>query len=435
MERLAADGVTLKYIFETHFHADFVSGHVSLAEQTGAEIIYGPTAMTSYKSRNAVDEEVFNVGNLTIKAMHTPGHTIESTCYLLSDKDGKAHCIFTGDTLFLGDVGRPDLSQKGAELTIDDLAGMLYDSLRQKIMPLPDDILVYPAHGAGSACGKNMMKITVDSLGNQREVNYALRADMTKKEFITEVTDGLGAAPAYFPLNVKLNKEGYNHMDSIIEKGNQPLSPSQFESIQKGKQALVLDVRAKEAFAQAHIPGSIFIGIDGSFAPWVGAIIADIEKPILLVSAEGREEETITRLSRVGFDNTLGYLDGGIVNWKKAGKATSHVNQISAEELLTIDSTDTTIMDMRKPGEYASAHVDGFSNLPLSELQEKLDSLPQDKTFYEHCQSGYRSMIAASIIKASGNDNVVDVIGGFKALKEKGATIIAQQCSTTLKEQ
>lgn len=434
LDRLKADGVKLKYIFETHFHADFVSGHLTLSEKTGAPIVYGPTAQTDFASINAEDGQIFKLGDVTIKALHTPGHTMESTSFLLADAEGKNHCIFTGDTLFLGDVGRPDLCQKGAELTEADLAGMLYDSLRTKIMNLDDEVLVYPAHGAGSACGKNMMKITVDTLGNQKAMNYALRADMTKAEFIAEVTEGLGSAPAYFPLNVKLNKEGYEHIDSIIEKGTKALGPREFQLTVESSDALILDVRSKDEFAESHIPGSIFIGIDGSFAPWVGALIKDIATPIALVTPAGREEETVTRLSRVGFDNTIGYLAGGLSAWEKSNFETDSVNQISAEKLQELSSKqEVKLIDVRKPAEYNLNHVAIAESIPLSQLDIHMSKLPSEGVFYEHCQSGYRSMIAASIMKARGYHDVVNVIGGIKALSTTPIEMNAGVCPTTLK--
>ncbi len=430
LERLEKDGVALKYIFETHFHADFVSGHVSLAEKTGAKIIYGPEAKTSYISYNAVDGETYKVGDITIKALHTPGHTLESTCYLLLDADNKPHCVFTGDTLFLGDVGRPDLCQKGADITEEDLASMLYDSLRSKLMPLPDDVLIYPAHGAGSACGKNMMNITVDSLGNQRESNYALRADMTKQEFIKEVTEGLTSAPAYFPLNVSLNKEGYEHLEDILVRGTSKLSPAEFDASRKHDDVLVLDVRSKEDYATGHVPKSIFIGLDGSFAPWVGAILKNTNQKLLLVTPEGREEETVTRLSRVGFDNTLGYLNGGLTAWQSAGNPISMVEEINADVLLNkMSSQDTSVIDARKPGEYSSSHVANVKSLPLSQISDRINEIPDQVPTYVHCQSGYRSLIASSVVMAQSNKKVINVLGGYNALVANGALLEEQACS------
>ena len=423
LELAERDGVKIKYIFETHFHADFVSGHVTLSEKTGAPIVYGPSADPKFDAHIAKDGEEFKVGDLTIRVLHTPGHTMESSTYLLLNKDGKEQAIFTGDTLFLGDVGRPDLAQKSDDLTMEDLAGFGYDSLRNKIMPLPDDILVYPAHGAGSACGKNMMKETVDTLGNQKKMNYALRADMTKEEFIAEVTEGLTAPPAYFPLNVKLNKEGYEHIDTVITEGTRKLDPQTFEQIADSHMALVIDVRSKTDFAKSHIPRSIFIGLDGGFAPWVGDMIRDIATPILLVTDAGREEEAVTRLSRVGFDNTLGFLDGGVTAWKESGRELDSITQIEASDLAQL--SDSAVYDMRKPAEYANGHVDNAVNTPLSDINNHLTDYPDDGNFYIHCQSGYRSLIAASVLKSRGIHNFQEVIGGYKSLIETPLKIVS----------
>jgi len=427
-------GAKIKYIFETHFHADFVSGHVTLAEKTGAEIIYGPNASTTFKSTIATDGQVFKIGDLTITALHTPGHTMESTTYLLKDKDGKDYAIFSGDTLFLGDVGRPDLAQKMGSLTMEDLAGFLFDSLRNKIMPLADDVIVYPAHGAGSACGKNMMKETVDTLGNQKSMNYALRADMTKEEFIKEVTDGLLPPPAYFPLNVKLNKEGYQSIEKVLAKGQHALKPREFEVAANETGAVVLDVRHETEFAKAHIPRSIFIGLDGSFAPWVGDLIKDINQEILLVVSKDRLKEAITRLSRVGFDNVIGYLDGGIEAWTNAGKDTDNVKSIPAIEFKSMitDDADSKIVDVRKESEHLSEHVVTAENFPLSEINNHLTELPQNGEFFLHCAGGYRSMIANSILKSRGIHNMVDVAGGFDSIKESGVAVSEFVCPTTL---
>lgn len=421
LEKAQQRGATIKYIFETHFHADFVSGHVTLSKQTGAPIVYGPTAQPSFESLIAKDGQVFQIGDLTITALHTPGHTMESTTYLLKGADGKEQAIFTGDTLFLGDVGRPDLAQKAVHLTQEELAGILFDSLREKIMTLPEDITVYPAHGAGSACGKNMMKETVDSLSNQLKINYALRADMTREEFIEEVTDGLMPPPAYFPLNVKMNKEGYEDIDQVLEKGNKGLSPTAFEAAANETGAIVLDVRHQSAFVKAHIPRSIFIGIDGGFAPWVGTLIADVQQPILLVVPEGRLEEAITRLSRVGFDNTIGYLEGGIDAWTEAGLVTDSLESIPAVEFEQILQSDSVpVFDVRKPGEYNNSHIVGAHLTPLAFLNDHLAEFPAGDTFYLHCAGGYRSVIAASILKSRGIHNLVDVAGGFGAIKKTG---------------
>lgn len=432
IDQAKKDGVKIKYIFETHFHADFVSGHVTLSELTGAPIIYGPKANPSFEARIAEDGEIFELGDVKIKVLHTPGHTMESSCYLLYDKEGTPHSIFTGDTLFLGDVGRPDLAQKGADLTIEDLAGYAFDSLRNKIMPLPDDLLVYPAHGAGSACGKNMMKETVDTLGNQKKMNYALRADMTKEEFIKEVTEGLEAPPAYFPLNVKLNKEGYENVENVLKQGLIPLTPTQFEVIANENSALILDVRSPAAFAKSHIPNSIFIGLDGSFAPWVGELVVDVKQPILLVCPEGREEECITRLSRVGFDNTIGYLKGGIEAWEQADKETDKVKSISATVFEKEVTEASNIFDVRKPSEYASEHLQNAENTPLNVLNDHLSLFSNKGAFYLHCAGGYRSMIAASILKLRGFHDVINVEGGFKAIKETNLLLTDFVCPSTL---
>jgi hydroxyacylglutathione hydrolase len=409
----------IKYIFETHFHADFVSGHVTLSEKTGASIIYGPNANPSFKATIATDGQEFKLGNLTIIALHTPGHTMESTTYLLRDAEGKDTAIFSGDTLFLGDVGRPDLAQKAATMTQEDLAGILFDSLRNKIMPLADDITVYPAHGAGSACGKNMSKETVGNLGDQKATNYALRADMTKDEFIAEVTDGLLAPPAYFPLNVKMNKEGYVSIDEVIKKGDVALSASAFEAAANEIGAVVLDVRHQDKFVVEHVPNSIFIGIEGGFAPWVGALIKDVEQPILLIVEDDAIEEAITRLSRVGFDNILGYLDGGLENWKKEGKEVESLESISADQFAAqVEKDGRKIFDVRKPGEWDTEHLPDAENTSLGELNNHLAEFPKEDKFYIHCAGGYRSVIAASILKSRGIHNMIDVKGGFDAIKK-----------------
>ncbi len=433
LKRAQKDGVQIKYIFETHFHADFVSGHLSLAEKTGAPIIYGPEANPSFDAYIAKDGEEFTLGELTIRVLHTPGHTIESSTYLLLDKFGKEKAIFTGDTLFLGDVGRPDLAQKSDVLSVEALAALAFESLRNKIMPLPDDVIVYPAHGAGSACGKNMMKETVDNLGNQKQMNYALRADMTKEEFIQEVTSGLLPPPAYFPLNVKLNKEGYEHFDKVLAKGLKALSPEDFENFVNQKNALMLDVRSPEAYAQSHIPNSIFIGLDGNFAPWVGELIVDINQAILLIAPEGREEEAVTRLSRVGFDQTFGYLKGGIKKWISAGKQTEEVNSVPASDLEKVyEINKNNIFDVRRKNEYLSEHLESVQNIPLSNLNDHLKQFPKDQTFFLHCAGGYRSMIASSILKSRGYHNLIDVRGGFNALSLTKIPKTAYVCPTTL---
>ena len=438
IEKMKADGVQLKYIFETHFHADFVSGHVTLSEKTGAPIVYGPNAKTDFDSIIAKDSQLFQVGGLTIKALHTPGHTMESTTYLLRDKNGKDQAIFTGDTLFLGDVGRPDLAQKSGEMTKEDLAGFSFDSLRNKIMPLADDVTVYPAHGAGSACGKNMMKETVDTLGNQKKVNYALRADMTKAEFIKEVTEGLLPPPNYFALNAAMNKKGYESIDTVLERGNIALTPEQFETIANTEEALILDVRHQNDFAKAHIPGSIFIGINGSFAPWVGALIPDIQQTILLIAPAGKEEETVIRLARVGYDNTLGYLEGGIAAWQKVGKEIDTVESISPSSFAKQMKTEPnrTVLDVRKPTEFLAHHLVNATNMPLDYLNKNMDRIDRKAAYFIHCAGGYRSMIATSILKARGFHNLIDVQQGFKGIEANGTIPLSNyQCPTTISQE
>src|SRR5690554_5451008 len=425
LERAEKDNAKIKYIFETHFHADFVSGHVTLSEQTGAPIIFGPNANPTFETIIAKDGQVFKLGKVSITALHTPGHTMESTTYLLKDENGKDYAIFSGDTLFLGDVGRPDLAQKANEVTQEDLAGILFDSLRNKILPLADDVIVYPAHGAGSACGKNMMKETVDALGNQKKMNYALRADMTREEFIKEVTDGLAPPPLYFPMNVKMNREGYSDFNEVLAEGTKALDPETFERVANETNAIVLDVRHQNDFISGHIPRSIFIGLDGGFAPWVGALLADVEQKILLVVAPGREEEAVTRLSRVGFDKTLGYLEGGVAAWEKAGKEIDTLTSVSAETLKEKMQSNVPIVDVRNDGEYNTAHIPQAQHAPLGFLNDYLDGLPENEPFYLHCAGGYRSVIAASILKSRGIHNVVDVVGGFKAIKEAGIPVEA----------
>lgn len=421
----------IKYIFETHFHADFVSGHVTLSKKTGAPIIYGPNAAPDFDCIVATDGQEFKLGNVTIKVLHTPGHTMESTTYLLLDENGKEHAIFSGDTLFLGDVGRPDLAQKAASMTQEQLAETLYDSLRTKIMTLPDDVIVYPGHGAGSACGKNMSKETVGSIGHEKANNYALRADMTKEEFVKEVTDGLTPPPKYFPLNVMLNKQGYEDIDEVLDRGQSGLSPDAFETAANETGAIVLDVRHQTEFVKGFVPRSIFIGIDGGFAPWVGALIADVKQPILLITPEGRLEETITRLSRVGFDNILGYLEGGFEAWKNAGKEVDSIETISAADLAKLQ--DARVVDVRKPSEYISEHVIDAVNAPLDFLNNHLTDFDPNQTNYVHCAGGYRSVIAESILKSRGIHNIVDVLGGFKAIKEADVKVTDYVCPTTIK--
>lgn len=434
IQKANADDAKIKYIFETHFHADFVSGHVTLSEKTGAEIVYGPTANPDFKATIATDGQIFQLGNVQIKVLHTPGHTMESSTYLLIDENGKDHCIFSGDTLFLGDVGRPDLAQKAAEITQEQLAEILFDSLRTKIMTLGDDVIVYPGHGAGSACGKNMSKETVGTIGEQKQINYALRADMTKAEFVEEVTDGLMAPPAYFPLNVMMNKHGYESIDEVIKRGTLALNPTEFEVAANETDAMILDVRNEKDFVKGHIPNSIFIGIDGGFAPWVGALIKDVKQEILLVAPEGREEEVITRLARVGFDYTIGFLKGSFDAWKNAGKEIATIESISAEEFKAKVEVDKhPIFDVRKISEFEAEHLNDGNNTPLDSLNDHLVSFPKDETFYVHCAGGYRSVIAASILKSRGIHNLIDVAGGFGAIKKTGMQTSNFVCPSTLK--
>lgn len=435
IDRAEKDQAKIKYIFETHFHADFVSGHLTLAEKTGATIVYGPTAKPSFDCYVAKDNEVFKLGNITIVALHTPGHTMESTTYLLRDKNGKDHAIFSGDTLFLGDVGRPDLAQKAANLTQEELAALLYKSLRTKVMNLADEVIVYPGHGAGSACGKSLSKETVGTIGEQKKTNYALRENMTEEEFVKEVTDGLLPPPAYFPANVKLNKEGYKSIDTILEKSTKALTPEEFEKIANENEALVLDVRTNDDFVKGFIPKSIFIGLDGTFAPWVGALIKDVEQPILLVTPNGKEEDAITRLSRVGFDNVLGYLKGGFDEWKKSGKEVDTIKTISTNKLekLLTDNNKTPVFDVRKPGEYESEHIEDVINTPLDYLNEYIAKFPTNEKFYVHCAGGYRSVIASSILKARGFHNVIDVLGGYDAIKKTNIKRTDYVCQSTSK--
>ena len=417
IERAEKNKAKIRYIFETHFHADFVSGHLTLAEKTGGIIVFGPNAKTKFDSHIAFDGEVFKVGDITITAIHTPGHTMESTTYLLKDKNGKDIAIFTGDTLFLGDVGRPDLAQK-SNMSQEDLAATLFDSLRTKIMPLADDITVYPAHGAGSACGKNLSKETVGTLGDQKQHNYALRQDMTKEEFIKEVTDGLLPPPAYFPLNVALNKEGYKSIDEVIETGTKSLSVNDFELVANETDAVIIDVRHQFEFVKGFIPQSIFIGLGGTFAPWVGALIKDIHQPILLVVPDNMEKETITRLSRVGFDNVLGYLSGGFEAWKTSGKEIDTLPSVPANVLEQQIDKDAFVFDVRRPGEYEAEHIENVPSTPLDFLNDHISEFPTNKDFYVHCAGGYRSVIAASILKARGYSKVIDVAGGYGAIKK-----------------
>ena len=419
LDRARKNQAKIKYILETHFHADFVSGHLNLSKETGAPIIYGPNANPNFETIIAEDGQSFPLGEGTIIALHTPGHTMESTTYLLRDKNSKDVAIFSGDTLFLGDVGRPDLAQKAENVTQDELAGFLFDSLRSKIMPLSDDVTVYPAHGAGSACGKNMMKETVDSLGNQKKVNYALRENMTREEFIKEVTDGLAPPPKYFPLNVKMNKSGYDSIDRVLSRGLNPLDPDSFEAVAKETDALILDVRHQDEFVKGYVPQSVFIGLDGGFAPWVGTLIGDVNQPLLIIAPEEREEETITRLSRVGFDQTIGYLDGGFNSWKKSGKEYDMITQVNAENLKKLaEEENMMVFDVRKENEFISGHMETAQNTPLDCLNDYLSHYPKNHSFYIHCAGGYRSVIAASILKKRGFINLIDIKGGYKAIKE-----------------
>ena len=419
IEKAEQNGVEIKYVFETHFHADFVSGHLDLSKKTGAPIVYGPTANPEFEAHIAKDGEIFKVGNITFEVLHTPGHTMESTCYLMKDENGKDIALFSGDTLFIGDVGRPDLAQKTAHMTQVQLAETLFDSLRNKIMPLADDITVYPAHGAGSACGKNMSKETTDSLGNQKNTNYALRADMTKAEFVKEVTEGLMPPPAYFPLNVAMNKKGYESIDVVLERGLKGLSPEAFEAAANETGALMLDVRDAQEFAKAFVPNSINIGLHGQFAPWVGALIPDIKQEILLITTPGTEEEVVTRLSRVGYDHAIGFLEGGIEAWKKSGQEIDMIQSVDAAELAAeMKKGQLNILDVRKKSENFSERLQEAENMPLDEINNGMASIDKNKTYYVHCAGGYRSMMFVSILRARGYDNLIDVKGGFKAIKE-----------------
>ncbi|MFN5213473.1 MAG: MBL fold metallo-hydrolase [Bacteroidota bacterium] len=418
IDRATKDKVTIKYVFETHFHADFVSGHLDLSKKTGAPIVYGPNANPEFEAIIARDDQEFSIGNVRIKVLHTPGHTMESTTYLLKDEQGKDYCIFSGDTLFLGDVGRPDLAQKAAHMTQEQLAGMLYDSLMTKIMPLSDDVIVYPAHGAGSACGKNMMKETVDTLGNQKKMNYALNQP-DRDSFIKAVTDGLLPPPAYFPLNVAMNKKGYDSIDAVKARGLNALSPEEFEQLVEATDALMLDTRTPADYALGHIPQSINIGIKGDFAPWVGAVLGDVKQQLMLITDEGAEEEVVTRLARVGFDQVLGYLKGGISAWKDAGKQTDTVKRITASQFEhEFKLNESMVIDVRRETEYAASHVDEAYSKPLAYINEWVGNIDPKKHFYLHCAGGYRSMIAASILKARGFHHFSEIDGGFNAINK-----------------
>ena len=434
LDRAQNDGVKIKYVFETHFHADFVSGHVDLSKKTGAPIVYGPNANPEFKAIIAQDGEEFKLGNVTIKVLHTPGHTMESTCFLLRDENGKDYSLFSGDTLFLGDVGRPDLAQKAASMTQDELAGLLYDSLNNKIMPLADDVIVYPAHGAGSACGKNMMKETVDTLGNQKKVNYALNQP-NKEEFVKAVTDGLLPPPGYFGSNVAMNKKGIESFDTILNNGMRALSVVEFEAAAETTDAIMLDTRAASEFAKGFVPRSINIGINGDFAPWVGALIKEVKQPILLITELGQEEETVTRLSRVGFDNVIGHLKGGFDNWKAAGKDIDTVNRISAAQFAKeVDVKSHVVIDARRESEYRAEHVEEAYNKPLDQINSWFAEMDPNKPFYIHCAGGYRSMIAASILKSRGHHNFKEIEGGFKAIAEAGVAKTDFVCQSKLQK-
>jgi glyoxylase-like metal-dependent hydrolase (beta-lactamase superfamily II)/rhodanese-related sulfurtransferase len=433
IEKAEKDGAQIKYVFETHFHADFVSGHVDLAKETGATIVFGPNASTKFDIHVAEDGEEFKLGDVTIRVLHTPGHTMESTTYLLLDEKGREHAIFSGDTLFLGDVGRPDLAVK-SDLTQTELAEKLYDSLRNKIMTLPDEVIVYPGHGAGSACGKNMKKETVGSVGEEKKTNYALREDMTKEEFVKEVTEGLTPPPSYFPKNVMMNKEGYESIDEVLGRGLQALSPAGFEAAANETSALMLDTRDPEEFTKGFIPNSINIGIDGNFAPWVGALIPDIAQPLLIIAEEGREEEVVTRLARVGYDHAIGFLKGGFRSWKEDGRETDTIESISPERFAQIfKSQKPLVIDVRKPSEFESEHVENAKNLPLDYINDHMESFSHDEPQYLHCAGGYRSMVAASILKARGFDNVINIREGFKGIVETDVPKTDYVCPSTLK--
>jgi glyoxylase-like metal-dependent hydrolase (beta-lactamase superfamily II)/rhodanese-related sulfurtransferase len=421
LDRVKERGSKIKYIFETHFHADFVSGHLDLAKKTGATIIYGPGAETAYEKYLAKDGEEFKLGKVTFRVLHTPGHTPESTSFLLLDEDGKEHAVFTGDTLFIGDVGRPDLAQKKGSLTKEDLAGWLYDSLRNKIMPLPDEVIVYPAHGAGSACGKNMSKETWSTLGEQKRSNYALRADMSREEFIQEVTAGLQPPPQYFAKNAELNKTGYESFDKVMKRGAVALSPQEFEAAANATDAIILDVRDKADFVKGFIPNSIFIGLDGTFAPWVGGLIPDLQQAILIVAPEGREEETIKRLSRVGYDNAIGYLKGGFSAWAEEEREIDQIDSISAATFAERYQAGTLkILDVRRPGEWEGEHLEGSDNFPLDFINANMHKISKEESYFLHCRSGYRSTIAASILKARGFEKLVNVLGTFSDMTAAG---------------
>ena len=428
---------TIKYIFETHFHADFVSGHVDLAKKTGATIIYGPTEMkTGFDCIIGKDNQLFKLGDASIRLIHTPGHTMESSCFLLLDEKGQETALFTGDTLFIGDVGRPDLAQHViADLTQEKLAGHLYDSLRNKIIPLNDNIIVYPAHGAGSACGKNLSKETSDTLGNQKKTNASLRPGLSKEDFIKELLAGLMPPPGYFPKNVMLNINGYDSIDEVLKRGNKALSVHEFETEANETKALILDIRNPKDFSKGFIPNSINIGIDGSFAVWVGTLINDLKQPILLVTDKGKEQEAITRLARVGYDYTIGFLEGGFSAWKDEGMQIDTIKTITSVEFAMEkeNNPDINILDVRKNSEFLSEHVENAINAPLDYINESMNLIDKNKTYYVHCTAGYRSMIFSSILRARGYNNLIDVDGGFNAIKNSGKFKITDYvCPTTL---
>lgn len=433
LDKAKENNAKIKYVLETHFHADFVSGHVDLAKASGAKIVFGPNAAPTYEAHIAADGEILQLGDVQIKVVHTPGHTMESTSFLLIDENGKNHSLFTGDTLFIGDVGRPDLAAK-SDLTVEDLASHLYDSLRNKIIVLEDDLLIYPAHGAGSACGKNLSKETFDTLGNQKKTNYALRENMSKTEFIKEVTDGLLPPPTYFPLNVQMNKMGYDSIHQVLDRGLQAFDANAFELAANESDALILDTRKPQTFANGFIPNSINIGIDGGFAPWVGALVPDIKQNILLVCDEGREEEVITRLARVGYDFTIGYLQGGFETWLKSGKEVDSIKSVSAEDFASdFELGKTKVFDVRKLSEYQAEHVEEAELTPLDYLNKHMAEFPKEEPFYIHCAGGYRSMIAASILKSRGYHNMIDIAGGFGAIAKTSIPVTDYVCPSKLK--
>ena len=436
IERAEREGARIKYVLETHFHADFVSGHLDLAKKTGATIVFGPTAKPGFEAHVATDGERLKLGNVEIEVIHTPGHTMESSCFLLYDEQGNAQSIFTGDTLFIGDVGRPDLAQHViSDLTQEKLAGHMFESLRNKIMPLSDDLTVYPGHGAGSACGKNMSKETTDTLGNQKKVNYALNPALSKEEFVNALLIGLTPPPAYFPQNVLMNIKGYDSVDEVLERGLHALSPFAFEAVANETDALIIDTREAQVFAKGFIPNAVNIGIDGSFATWVGTLVTDVKQPLLIVAEAGREEEAVTRLARVGYDHCLGYLKGGFEAWKAAGNEVDTIESISAAQLSELLENDPNlqIIDVRKKSEYDSEHLLESVNAPLDYINDSVAKIDRKRTAYVHCAGGYRSMVFISILKARGFDDLVDVQGGFKALKESARFRVSEYfCPSTM---